>query len=245
MDYQVTTPIVSDESVRSGHTGRSGPCPVMVLAVAVLHVAVISTFAMLVRPKHVPSPPVEMAVPVVFEQAPPPPADPKPRLLASSTLRVPIETVPTTLTLLPNLALRPVPRGVLRRPAATPRPLGAFAAAPVPPAGAPPTEAAPSDATQHSLAAWEARIRQAVQDAAIYPPSARLLRRDGRAQVQFSYDRGAVSLASVVQTSHFAALDTAALAAVTRAAMPDPPPGLGPQKRLLLVWVQFTLVSDE
>jgi protein TonB len=102
-----------------------------------------------------------------------------------------------------------------------------------------------SQDTQNALASWEARIRQAVQDAAIYPASARLLHRDGRAQVRFDYDRGAIALASIAQSSHFDALDNAALAAVTRAAIPAPPAELGPQNRKMLVWVQFRLTSEE
>jgi TonB family protein len=84
-----------------------------------------------------------------------------------------------------------------------------------------------------------------VQDAAIYPVAARLLHRDGSAQIRFDYDRGAIENASVAQTSRVGALDNAALAAVTRAAIPDPPAELGPQKRTMLVWVQFRLVSEE
>jgi len=95
------------------------------------------------------------------------------------------------------------------------------------------------------MANWETRIRQAVQNAALYPAAARLLRRDGRAQVRFDYDQGKVESASIAQTSHFSALDTAALAAVTRAVIPDPPAELGPQRRTMLVWVQFKLVSEE
>jgi protein TonB len=95
------------------------------------------------------------------------------------------------------------------------------------------------------LAAWEARIRQAVQDAAIYPNSARMLHREGRARVRFTYDRGTVAQVSVVESSHFAALDAAALSAVTGAALPDPPAALGPQTRTMLVWVQFSLVGDD
>ena len=95
------------------------------------------------------------------------------------------------------------------------------------------------------MASWEARIRQAVQDAVIYPASARLLRRQGSAQIRFDYDRGAIEAATIAQSSQTAALDNAALKAVTRAAIPDPPAELGPQKRTMVVWVQFKLLSED
>ena len=104
-----------------------------------------------------------------------------------------------------------------------------------------PAPAAPSPA----LAGWESRIRQAVQDAAIYPAVARLQHRQGQAQVRFDYDHGMAARASVVRTSQVAILDQAALAAVTRAAMPVAPTGLGPQPRTMLVWVKFGLVDTD
>ncbi len=92
------------------------------------------------------------------------------------------------------------------------------------------------------MARWEARIQQAVQDAAVYPPSARLLHREGSAQVRFDYDRGSIKSVSIVHTTYVGALDNAALAAVTRAAIPNPPAELGPQKHTMLVWVRFRLM---
>ena len=124
-----------------------------------------------------------------------------------------------------------------------------------PPSGAPPAIARAATApgatadpvhdTLRAMASWEARIRQAVQDAAIYPASARLLHRDGSAQVRFDYDRGAVENASIAQSSHVGVLDGAALSAVTRAVIPGPPPELGPARHTMLVWVQFRLVPEE
>ena len=112
--------------------------------------------------------------------------------------------------------------------------------APAQPRPAPPAASAPQSpspgALSGALAAWEARIRQAVQDAVVYPNAARMLRREGRAQVRFDYAQGAVAFAAIVQSSRVGALDKAALAAVTSAAIPRPPAALGSEMRSMVVW---------
>lgn len=91
----------------------------------------------------------------------------------------------------------------------------------------------------------EARIRHAVQDAAIYPPAARLMRVQGRAQVQFEYSQGAVGAVSLTRSSQSAMLDRAALAAVQRAVYPPAPAVIGGQVLPLMMWVNFGLVSED
>jgi protein TonB len=141
---------------------------------------------------------------------------------------------------------RQVPvRSAIASPALTSPSSTVPAPAPATAAIHPPQTATPQPVAPAALAGWEARIRQAVQDAAIYPASARLQRRQGRTQVQFAYADGTVSTVMVVRSSESAVLDAAALAAVTRAQMPSPPPDLGPQHRTMLVWVQFTLTAED
>jgi protein TonB len=234
-------------------------------AVAAVHIGLIASLCWLLYARHAPQPPAEISIPVVFAPAPEP-AAPPPQILASSTLPLPSNTQTASLAPLPSMTvpagrMGELPRLSLPRPlrdhgrtasVEQPRaPMSQAPSPPSPPAAISPVRhkavaaAAPTQDTENALARWEVRIRQAVQNAAIYPPSARLLHRDGRAQVRFDYDQGAVERASIAQSSHFEALDNAALAAVTRAAIPNPPAELGPQSRTMLVWVQFTLETAE
>lgn len=103
--------------------------------------------------------------------------------------------------------------------------------------------AADDAAARDLLAALQARIRAAVQAAMIYPPSARMLRRQGRAEVGFTFADGAVSALLVAVSSGDRLLDGAALAAVRRAEMPRAPAGIGARGLPLLVWVNFSLVE--
>ena len=255
MDAEVTFRTASRWGIGADPTGRPGLRVPTVLAAAALHLAFLAALGLVFRTGHGPADPAEISIPVVFmpaalEEAP----TPLPQALASSTLPVPTSRVPAALAPLPPRFLPPshpgptLPRRNQGRPTSTPTPYDVTSQAvspPAPPVTAPPASAAPSHDMLRALASWEVRIRQAVQDAAAYPASARLLHRDGNAQVRFDYDRGAIAFVSIAQTSHVGALDHAALAAVTRAAIPAPPAELGPQKRTMLVWVQFKLSSEE
>ncbi len=110
------------------------------------------------------------------------------------------------------------------------------------PAPAPATAAAaPGEIPRELLASLQAKIRQAVQAAMVYPASARMLRREGRAQIGFVFTDGAVSHISVVASSGLHILDDAALAAVQIAPMPRAPAEIGKRILPLRVWVTFGL----
>ena len=237
--------------------GQGGLRPPILLVVAAAHIGCIAALCTLSDARHVPPPP-DIAIPVIFAPAP---SEPSPHMLEASTLPVPRSTATAALASLPAATVPADRRGELPRAAPRHPPRNqthpAAASGLAPSAPSPPTAVAPVQPStiappatsphdiQPALESWEARIRQAVQDAALYPPSARLLHRDGRAQIRFDYDRGTIERASIAQSSHFEALDQAALAAVTRAAIPAPPAELGPQTRAMLVWVQFKLQTEE
>ena len=235
-------------------TSRPGPRLPAVLGVAAVHVAVLSAACMLFDARRAPPPPAPASIPVVFT---PPAAETlaPPEVLAAASLPVPTSEAPGTLAPLPLLTLPPhpkasMPRASIQKTRANRAPQPDTAAAAITTVRHPVSAAAPAPAMlSHDgpriLASWEARIRQAVQDAASYPQSARLLHREGSAQVRFDYDRGKIENTAIVQTSNVAALDSAAIAAVTRAVMPDPPAELGPQTRTMLVGVQFRLVAGQ
>jgi protein TonB len=96
-----------------------------------------------------------------------------------------------------------------------------------------------------ALAGLEARIRQAVQDAANYPPSARIMHLEGRTQVRFDYMDGMAGAADVARSSNSPMLDRAALAAVRGASLPRAPAEIGARRLPLLVWVEFRLVRQD
>jgi protein TonB len=95
------------------------------------------------------------------------------------------------------------------------------------------------------LSGLEARIRQAVQDAAIYPAAARIMRLQGRTQVRFDYADGTAATLGVATSSSSPILDRAALAAVRNAALPHAPAPIGTRKLPVLVWVDFHLVQQD
>lgn len=245
--------------------------PPTVMVVAALHIACLTAFSLAFPPGPTPKSPTDNGVPVVFVPVPPGPTAPpdlQPQILSSGTVAAQVNAVVDALApVLPlsmmasETGLAPPPRSRAPRHTATQatrvtgrhvetaqalppttQPASTARAVPAPATSLP---SVPTDEVLHALANWEARIRQAVQNAAIYPASARLLHREGSAQIRFDYDRGRVEGASITKSSQSGALDNAALAAVTRAAIPDPPAELGPQKRVMLVWVQFKLVATE
>ncbi len=241
MDGMVTPLVQLRERLLTPRTVKPGLRPVLLLAASAIHAALIAAFCLLII--HRPASP------------PPPPAT---TALATATLQPPALPVIASLANVPPIAIiqgaapphprpkRQVPvRSAIASPALTSPSSTVPAPAPATAAIHPPQTATPQPVAPAALAGWEARIRQAVQDAAIYPASARLQRRQGRTQVQFAYADGTVSTVMVVQSSESALLDAAALAAVTRAQMPSPPPDLGPQHRTMLVWVQFTLTAED
>jgi TonB family protein len=95
------------------------------------------------------------------------------------------------------------------------------------------------------LAGLEARIRQAVQDAALYPTSARIMHLEGRIQVRFDYTDGSADAARVASSSNSPMLDRAALAAVRAASLPRAPAEIGGRRLPLLIWVEFRLVRQD
>jgi protein TonB len=253
MDGMVTPLVQPRERLLTPRTVKPGLRPVLLLAASAIHAALIAAFCLLINHRPAPPPPPEPGVPMVF--APPPAAT---TALATATLQPPALPVIASLANVPPIAIirgatpphprpkRQVPvRSAIASPALTSPSSTVPAPAPATAAIHPPQTATPQPVAPAALAGWEARIRQAVQDAAIYPASARLQRRQGRTQVQFAYADGTVSTVMVVRSSESAVLDAAALAAVTRAQMPSPPPDLGPQHRTMLVWVQFTLTAED
>lgn len=77
------------------------------------------------------------------------------------------------------------------------------------------------------------------------PASARRMRRQGSAQIRFTYLDGTVAGVTLAQSSHSGVLDDAAVAAVRTARYPAPPPSFRGRRLPLLVWVRFILTPAE
>jgi TonB family protein len=204
-------------------------------------------------------PPREASLSVVFE-APAETTRDLPQVAVASPMAPvlpPRLSAPAAVTM--TMAARPSPSSPApRRATATgmshAAPAATHPAAPQP-AGAPsrvaqaprvtPDRAAPSGAQPDSaaLGAFENKIQSAVQLAAIYPPAARMQRRQGRARVRFTYADGHAGMATLMISSDSQTLDRAAMDAVQRAQLPAPPSQISMHKLDMLVWVSFSLAS--
>ena len=118
----------------------------------------------------------------------------------------------------------------------------ASAAAPSPHPATAARQSAPDSGP--ALAALEANIDAAVRRRAVMPAQAIRQRREGRAQVRFSYVDGAVDQVAVAQSSQSRLLDDAALLAVRSASYPVPPPGLRGRRLGLQVWIDFRVQAS-
>jgi len=220
-----------------------------------MHLAALVAVCAFVVPRQMPMPPASFAVVMA---TPPEPAAAAEAGLQPARLNAGMQTVVSALATPMRLSLAPMTDREVRF-ARTPRrevaaPLKSMAGPGVEPGaslGRAPAVAKASATSVSArvpgdeLAGLEARIRQAVQDAATYPASARMMRLEGRTQVRFDYTDGAVGAANVATSSRFAMLDRAALAAVRRAALPHAPAGIGARTLPLLVWVDFRLIRED
>jgi protein TonB len=216
-----------------------------------LHVAAIVLCVVAMgRHQPIPKPPAIATMDMVFE-APPQPmamqsfAERRTQQAASPTQTADLATpspvsLPATRRAISHVVRAP------RREGPTPQPSAPDALpaerAPITPSASPAPPAAPHQ--QNAIAMLEGQIRQAVQDAAIYPPAARLMHREGRAQIRFDYTDGAVGRVGLAASSENSVLDEAALSAVRRAHLPHAPAAIGERTLALLVWVNFAVTVD-
>jgi len=241
--------------IRSQNAGGGDPASWRSASIsAVLHGVALAALCIGVAPKHRPDPPPppSFAMVMAAPPAPPPVAE---QTLDVAKLAAATQVTATRLSAPMPLTLAPSVHGEIY---ASRRKVAAAAAPPGPPpqpAPAPRTVTAPAAPTpshpdaapvsHDMLLGLEARIRQAVQDAAVYPASARVMHLEGRTQVRFDYTDGSVGGADVATSSSSPMLDRAALAAVRRAALPRAPAAIGARRLALLVWVDFRLVRQD
>lgn|GEM_PF-882695 len=207
------------------------------------------------RPKGLPRIELSLTVPapVVVHPAPPPrphpvvhpPPAPTPRPAPLRRVHVQPKRVrePKPVRHRPRVAHRPRPVHRVVRPPPRPIPVRSIPKPVTVPSPSPPPRREPAG-DPSALAAWEARVRAAIQAALVYPPSARWLRETGRARVAFVWSSGVASHPRILVSSGIRALDSAALAAVRDARIPPPPGDIGPGPYHFAVWVRFSLGDD-
>ena len=109
-----------------------------------------------------------------------------------------------------------------------------------PPAAPPPSAPSPP-ASAEAVDRFDAEIRAAIQAAIVYPPTARMMKQQGRTKVAFRLIQGHAEDPRIVQSSGIPAIDTAAAAAVRNATYPTPPPELAGKALEFAVFVEFSL----
>lgn len=210
--------------------GTSGMARAAALVSLGLHAAILCATVLAISP---PAPPPALSFALEWE----PPADAPLSTLAAGRLPPPSTIAVDRLT-------RALP-GRMIRATMPAEPSRTRHAAPTQPAAAtpasPPAREAPSPG---DVAGLKLRIRDAVRAATLYPAVARQMHREGRAQIGFAYRDGAVQGIALLHSSRSGLLDEAALAAVRRAAYPQPPPGLTGVQLPLDVWVNFGLKAE-
>jgi len=166
---------------------------------------------------------------IAMVEAPPAPAPAKPVPPPPPPPKVvePPKVVPKIVHVIPRPAPMVVPPMVLP-PEVT---------APPPP---PPAPAVNAEAVDR----FQAEVRAAIQAAIVYPPTARMMKQQGRAKVAFTLTHGHAEGAQLLQSSGVATIDTAALAAVRDANYPAPPPEMAGKPLSFAVFVVFSLAAQ-
>jgi protein TonB len=166
---------------------------------------------------------------IAMVEAPATPAPPKPVPPPPPPKVVePPKVVPKIFHVLPRPAPMVVPPMVLPPEVTAP-----------PPPPPPPAPAVNAEVVDR----FQAEVRAAIQAAIVYPPTARMMKQQGRAKVAFTLTHGHAEGAQVIQSSGVATIDTAALAAVRDANYPAPPPEMVGKPLSFAVFVVLSLAA--
>ncbi len=203
-------------------------------AAVALHLAIAALLALAAHRRLAPAP-EPAAVDLVSSAlpAPEPPAD-LPLTGAADLQEAAPGPVIWTLPPVASTPVAPTPATAPPRRAPALRPAG-VAATPVAPAQAAAASAGEIAAWQAALSAWVERHRR-------YPPAARFRQEEGVVRVRFELDpAGTVRHVAVEAPSGSPTLDAAALALLSGATMPAPPPGLDPARRSISLPIRYRL----
>lgn len=115
------------------------------------------------------------------------------------------------------------------------------AGAPAPAAAVPPVPGPPT-ASQQDITDWQAALSAWVERHRRYPPAARFRQEEGVVRVRFELDpAGTVRHVALEAPSGSPTLDAAALALLSGATLPAPPPGMDPARRSVSLPIRYRL----
>jgi protein TonB len=214
----------SDESSRTQPLRRRAAA---YCAAAILEFALLAAIWVALEPQPA-QPPDDDSAAIEMVPAPPKPelTPPAPQKIELPTLKpVQVRSVPKMrLTIDPVLPI-PSPQAALPNPPPTlPRPASS-----------------PPPASAEAVDRFDAEVLATIQAAIIYPPTAKMMKQQGRTKVAFRLVQGHAENPRIVQTSGIPAIDTAAVAAVRDAAYPAPPAELAGKPLEFAVFVEFNL----
>jgi protein TonB len=175
---------------------------------------------------------------VLFDDTPPPKAEPLKPIKPVVVKNLPVPVVKPQVVTAPQPETPPTPSPSKAEPV-TVAAESAYAQ-PAPPPPPPLPAAGPSDKELE----FAARVKAAIQAAVVYPMAAKQMGFRGKAVVEFMYRDGAVMQIRVVQSSGMVMIDNAALAAVSAARFPTPPETLKSKDVPYRVTVMFELTNN-
>jgi periplasmic protein TonB len=203
-------------------TARSGASFILALVAEVLIGLIVAGIIIWHVTHPEPPPPVQKVAVVTIPPNPPPPPPPPPK--------TPIPKLPT-------------PQPLAEVPAIpSPIPL-ANAIPPQPPQPPPVPRPQPKVDMAALRATFQSELRQCIQNQAIqhYPREAILASITGTVTVNFDYNNGKITNASVARSSGARSLDRAGMAAVLQAKCPPPPPEFEGRTFNFNIPIQYTL----
>jgi protein TonB len=191
-----------------------------------LHLAAVAALAT-APPRRLPPAQEPAAVDLVAAPAPEPPGE------------MPLTGAADLQEAMPGPVAWPqsAPQAAPPSPRATARQAGA-----APSAAATPATSGPPAASQQEITDWQAALSAWVERHRRYPPAARFRQEEGVVRVRFELDQaGTVRHVALENPSGSPTLDAAALALLSGATLPAPPPGMDPARRSVSLPIRYRL----
>ncbi len=196
---------------------------------------------LMARPVHALPEAIPLTIEALVEEPPLAPTQPQPPKVPAAVPMPLQKTLVPPKTAAPAVMRDPTPQPVAA--AETPLPVTAPTAfstpVPAPAIAPPPAMAVPATTHSGPSAEYLAKVKAAVQAAAVYPPAAMELNFRGRTRVEFKLRDGVASQANIITGSGMGLVDRAALQSVRVAVYPPPPAAAQGKEETYQVWVEF------
>ena len=239
-----------DDRRLPGLASRQSPLAYAFAAALLLEVWLLGAIFVLLPSKSPPPAVIEAPMRVSLVTLPTAPPAPHPPAKAPPKQALPTKPIPKPVPKppppkpAPHPHPKPRPKPVVRPPE-TPQPPHQVTDAPViqQPVVAAQQPAADSATSEDALSLFLGQVTEAVRDAEVYPPVARMMKQHGKAIVEFTYFQGHASDVALRDSSGYPLLDRAAIEAVQSASYPAAPAILGHSSRRLTIGVEFNIVE--